>query len=403
MLHVNLSAFLSGMGFRLIFLGAVLVVAEHAQTAPVLASMSGWPITREWGGQMQHDQFNLEGEEQFAKWSNKEIVIEARSKGRIEFTDDDRDIKSISRNGYFKLRDERDGLGRSLEVVSGSDGTLQKSYTVRGERREFDAEASAWLAKLLPEVIRHTVMGAEARVQRILRQGGAGKVLDEISLIEPNSAKLIYLRHLFKGKLAADDLQRAAQLVARNISSDGDKARFLVESRDTFLANDAAAPSFFDAINSIKSDGDRGRVLTAAVKKDGLGRELLLLALESAKRFSSDGDKGRFLAEAAPHYLGNDELAIAFFDAVSSIRADGDHRRVLSLSLGQRPVRHENIVLAVKSARRIMSDGDKAGFLLEVVAMNLKDSMVTTAVREAASGIGSEGDRMRVLAALSQE
>ena len=191
--------------------------------------------------------------------------------------------------------------------------------------------------------------------------------------------------------------------MARDVSSDGDKARFLIESRNTFLANDTATPAFFDAINSIKSGGDLRRVLTAVVEKDGLGREPLLLALESAKGFSSDGDKGGFLAAAAPYYLGNDELAIAFFDTVSSIRAGGDHRRVLSLSLSQRPVRHENIVLAVKSAKRMMSDGDKAGFLLEVVAMNLKDSMVTTAVREAAAGIGSEGDRMRVLAALSQE
>ena len=402
MLHVNLSAFFSGMAFCLIFLGAVQVLADHAQTSPVLASTSGWPMTREWSEQ-QHDQFHLEGEEQFAKWSNKEIVIEARSKGRIEFTDDDRDIKSISRNGYLKLRDARDGVVRTLEVVPGYDGTLQKSYTVRGERREFDAEASAWLAKLLPEVIRHTVMGAEARVQRILRQGGAGKVVDEISLIEPNSAKLIYLRHLFKAKLTANDLQRVAQLVARDISSDGDKARFLIESRNTFLENDTATPAFFDAVNSIQAGGDRRRVLTAVVEKDGLGREPLLLALESAKGLSSDGDKGGFLAAAAPHYLGNDELAIAFFDTVSSIRAGGDHRRVLSSSLSQRPIRHENIVLAVKSAKRLMSDGDKAGFLLEVVAMNLRDSMVTTAVREAAAGIGSEGDRMRVLAALSQE
>lgn len=402
MLHVNLDTFLAGLGFRLILVGAVLMVVLQAQPATGLASTSEWPMRPELGEKVQDDQFNLEGEEKFARWSNKKVVIEARSKGRVEFTDDDHDIKNISPNGYLKLRDDRDGVVRTLEVTTGPDGTPRKSYTLRGERREFDAEASAWLATLLPDVIRHTAIGAEARVQRMVRQSGAGSVLNEISLMGPNSARVIYLRLLFKGKLSAGDLQRAAEVVAREISSDGDKARFLVESRNAFLGT-TAEPAFFDAINSIKSDGDRKRVLTAVVQNEGLQRQSLLRVMDSARAFSSDGDKGSFLTEAAPHYLGNDELATAYFGAVDSIRADGDHRRVLSLTLNQKPVRRENILRAVKSAGRIMSDGDKAGFLMEVAALNLNDQTVTTAVRDAAARIGSEGDRLRVLAALSRE
>ena len=398
MLHINLNSLLTNMGFRLLLVGAVLIVVHPAQAS---TATNGWPMNRERAETMQHDQFNLEGEEQFAKWSDKKIVLEARSKGRVELTSDDRDIKSISPGGYLNIKEDQAGVVRSLEVTPGPAGTLRKSFTVRGERREFDAEASAWLGTLLPEIIRHTVIGAEARVQRILSQGGARNVIDEISLVEPGSAKLIYLRYLFKSNLASDDLERVAQLVGRELSSDGDKARILVETRKSFLGT-AAERSFFDALNTIKAGGDRRRVLSAVIEKNELSRDSLLLAMESARGFSSDGDKAGFLADAAPHYLANDELASAFFDVVDSIRAGGDHLRVLSSVLARQPVRRENILRAVQSAGRMRADGDKSRFLVEVAQLNLNDQAVTAAVREAAARIGSEGDRMRVLAALSR-
>jgi hypothetical protein len=400
MLYGKHNTLFSTMGFCLILVAWILVIVPCAQAATVLAPTG--PASQAWSEKMQNNEFNLEGAEQYAKWSDGKTLFEARGKGLLEFTDDDRDVKSISRDGYLQLKDESDGVVRSLEISPGQNGTLQKSYAVGGERREFDAEARAWLGMLLPVIIHHTAIGAEARVQRILREGGAGHVLDEVSLIEPNSAKLIYLRFLFKGKLAAVDLQRAARLVAREVSSDGDKARFLVESCNSYLVNEAAAASFFDAINSISADGDRRRVLTALIEKNGLGRGSLLRVMDSARQFSSDGDKGEFLSGAAHRYLGDDELATAFFATVGSIRADGDHKRVLSLLLSQRPLRHETVLRAVKAVSGVRSDGDKAGFLLEVVQLHLQDLAVITAVREAAAGISSEGDRLRVLAALRE-
>jgi len=190
--------------------------------------------------------------------------------------------------------------------------------------------------------------------------------------------------------------------VKRGISSDGDKAHFLIETRKSFLGT-FATRYLFDVVNSIEAGGDRGRVLSAVVQTNDLDRESLLLAMESAKGFSSDGDKASFLREAAPHYLANNELAGAFFDVVDSVRAGGDHWSVLSSVLRRQPLRRENVLRAIKSASRMDSDGDKSGFLMEVAQLNLNDQAVTAAVREAASRISSEGDRMRVLAALSRE
>lgn len=388
MLHRKLlrNPSLPGVAFRAILIGMLLALAGPGRGAVV-----------------QSSEFNLEGEEQSAKWSDGVNHTEASARGRIEFTDDDSDVRSISRGGYLRIREERGGVVRSLEVVARPDGAPQKSYAVRGQAREFDAEARAWLASVLPSVIHRTAIGADTRVERILRRGGAGSVLDEISRVETNSAKLIYLRHLLKGRLAPADLQRAARLVAREVSSDGDKARFLVESLGAYLGSEAAAASFFEAVDSIRADGDRRHVLTAVAQTRGLGRSNLVRTFESAKGLSSDGDKAGFLAEADPHDLADAEVAAAFFGAVDSIRSDGDRRRVLSTLLRRGQLGRENLLRALKSAARMSSDGDKAGFLLEVAQAATQDASVRAAVREAARGISSEGDRQRVLAALERE
>lgn len=391
------------MVFRSILFGSLLALALNTQAAPVLAAAGAPQSSQERGAMVQSNEFNLEGEEQFARWTDGNNGIEARSKGRVEFADDDSDVKSISRGGYLRIKEERGGVVRSLEVVAGPDGAPQKSYAVRGQRREFDGEARAWLASVLPLVIRHTAIGADTRVQRILARGGAKGVLDEISRVEINSAKLIYLRHLFKGKLAAADLQRAARLVAREVSADGDKARFLVESRGSYLGQEAAAASFFEAVNSIRADGDRRRVLAVVAETKGLTRADRLRTFESAKGMSSDGDKAAFLAEADPRDLGDAGVAATFFEAVDSIRSDGDRRRVLSTLLARKGLSRENLLRTLESAARMSSDGDKAGFLLEVAQVGSQDAAVLAAVREAARGISSEGDRQRVLAALSRE
>src|SRR5215475_208989 len=67
------------------------------------------------------------------------------ARGSIEFTDDDRDVKSISPGGYVLieagtwLRTER-----SYEVRADSSGSLSRTYRLGGRTRAMDADAQAW-------------------------------------------------------------------------------------------------------------------------------------------------------------------------------------------------------------------------------------------------------------------
>ncbi len=389
--------------------GVVLLLVSSSHAAPLFApTAAGYTFTlqqqRQSAEKVQHNEFDLRSQESRAKWSQGNVNYEVRSKEDLVFNDTDTDIQRISRTGYLMIREDREGTVRTIEVVQGSDGQPQRTFTVGGATREFDEDARAWLARVLPLAIRTTGMGANARVQRILRQGGSAAVLDEISLIRTDGARVIYFEQLLKsGKLDTAALRRTALQVAKEISSEGDKARVLVEAVGLYLNNADATAAFFEAASSIKSDVDHRRVLTAVLQRDNLNRQTLLGMVGSVKNMSSDGDKAGFLIEAGHLYLNEAALSAAFFEAVSVIKLSGDRRRVLSTLVRRNKLDRENLLRVLKSASAISSDGDKAEVFMEVAEAGASDAVVRVAVRDAAKNIKSVGDRERVMAVLAQE
>lgn len=336
------------------------------------------------------------------KFSDGNHSVEIRAKGDLAFTDTDADIKSISQNGYLVIEERRGSLLRKLEVVRGTDGQPQRSYFVRGQAHAFDQEARAWLAEILPDVIRNTAIGAHARVERIFRQRGAAGVLAEISLIKSDGAKRIYFRELLGlGNLDTSTLRRAAQQAAREISSDGEKAYLFIESADLYLNNEAIAPDFFASIGSIHSDGEHRRVLSAILKKR-LGNENTLRTLKSARAISSDGEKASLLIQHADVFLTHSSAVPALFDTINSISSDGERARVLTSLLKRKTLSRENLARLIRSAEQISSDGEKANVLLAAIKVYSGDRAALSAIAEASKTISSDGEKQRVLSAIAR-
>jgi beta-lactamase regulating signal transducer with metallopeptidase domain len=321
--------------------------------------------------------------------------------GKIEFTDDDSDVKSLSPNGRFR-REEGGGFsGRTYEVKADSAGNLTKTYSVGRTTKPLDDEGRAWLSHLLPLIIRESGIGAPARVARILRQGGPQAVLTEIGLIHSDGSKRNYIEQLFsQAQLNTAQLEDAAKLI-QGISSDGDKVQVIITVDSKYFTPDLR-PYLFKAAESISSDGDKRRVLSDIAQKDAGSPETLLGVARAAHHISSDGDKAEVLIEIADHYGSSDELRGAYFDAVDSISSDGDHARVLSKLLAAHGSDRDTMVRVLRSAERISSDGDKARVLIEAVSSYTDDDSVRKAFLDAANSISSDGDHQHVLVALTR-
>ena len=319
--------------------------------------------------------------------------------GAIEFTDDDRDVKSLSPGGHFRMDEGTWLTGRRYDVRADSAGNLTKTYSVGSSVKPLDSDGQEWLGRFLPQIIRDSGIGAVPRVARILRQGGPQAVINEIGLIHSDGSKRIYLEQLFsQATLNTDQLKESARLI-RGISSDGDKAQVLVDVDGKYFSGELR-PSLFEAVESISSAGDKRRVLSDILKKDSGSTDTLFGVARAAKHISSDGDKAEVLIEMASSYRDNGGLGMAFFEAVKAISSDGDHARVLSTMLAAHGDDRDTLARVLGSAEKISSDGDKARVLKEAVARYSPDEPIRKAFFDAANSISSDGDHQQVLVAL---
>jgi beta-lactamase regulating signal transducer with metallopeptidase domain len=364
-------------------------LAPSAPLAPVAPLAPMAPVAAQQSGETHMEMTTGNG------WTSLSLKVD----GTIEFTDDDRDVKSLSPGGHFRMEEGTWLSGRAYEVKADSAGKLTKTYSVGWSTKPMDSEGRAWLGRLLPQMIRDSGIGAGPRVARILRQGGPQAVITEIGLIHSDGSKRIYLEQLFsQATLNAEQLKDAARLI-RGISSDGDKAQVLVTVDGKYFTGELR-PYLFEAARSIHSDGDKRRVLCDIVKKDGGSTDTLVSVARAAKHISSDGDKAEVLIEMADSYRASDGLDIAYFEAVKSISSDGDHARVLSTILAAHGDDRDTLAWALRSAEKISSDGDKARVLKEAVSQYSDDDLIRKAFFDAANSISSDGDHQQVLVAL---
>lgn len=262
--------------------------------------------------------------------SEGDYELEMTAVGDIQYRDDDSDVESIAAGGRLLIKERRGASVRTLEVV-GADGRLRRSYYVQGQARPFDQDARAWLAQILPGLIRGSGANAAGRVRRILGQRGVGGVLEEIALIESDGVRRLYFDHLLRsGHLDGAALSLVARRMARDITSDGEKANLLIDHARLYTASDAAVADYFGAVGTINSDGERARVLSTLLERETLSPANVVRVLNSAKSISSDGEKANVLVTAA-RLIGDDQtLLSALYDAARTIASDGERARVMS-------------------------------------------------------------------------
>ncbi len=331
---------------------------------------------------------------------NGATFLRMKVDGAIEFTDDDRDVKSLSPHGHFRMEEGRWLSSHAYDVKADSAGNLTKTYYIGESAKPLDDEGRAWLQRLMPQLIRDSGVGVVQRVARFLRQGGPNAVEAEIGLIHSDGSKRNYVEQLFtQATLDTAQLKDAARLI-RSISSDGDKAQVLTAVDEKYFSKEMR-PYLFEAAAGISSDGDKRRVLTDIVKKDGGNSETLVSTAKVARHISSDGDKAEVLVETAKAAHTDDVFDLEYFEAVKSISSDGDHARVLSAVLAAHGGDPMVLAQVLRSAGKISSDGDKARVLKEAVPRYSDDETLRKAFLDSANSIASDGDHQQVLVALA--
>lgn len=336
-------------------------------------------------------------------WTEDSRRYEVNARGTVEFSDDDRDVKSLSPGGYFRVEENYLLLfsGRRYEVTADASGRLSRAYFDHGRPTPLDSQGEAWLMGIMPQVIRKTGLGAGPRLQRILKQGGVSAALSEISRIRDDGSKRIYLEELIRhGNLDTGQLE-SAMLQARKIGSDEDKSDLLIAVAPYFL-KDNLRETLFQTAGGIASDEDHSRVLFELVKRDSGNRETLRLAAKSAGRIADDEEKAEVLVEISQHAKGDWEVGRALLSSANSISSDEERHQVLSAVLAGGGMDRETLVALLRSAAGISSDEEKAALLIEAAPHYVEDDAVRREFFSAAGHIASDEERRHVLTAMLQ-
>jgi hypothetical protein len=334
--------------------------------------------------------------------SNDGEKFEVNYRGDFEFTDDDSDVKSITPDGWLRIKQTGRNGSHTVEFRSDGSGKIERRYWNGTSERPFEPEGRKWLSQILPRFIRQSGLGAESRVRRIYKAKGPQGVLGEISLIEGSWAKRIYFTELFKlPGIDSRVVTQALEQAGREVDSDFELASLLI-SAEKLLSDDTARKAYIDAARSIDSDFEMRRVYSHAATSGPLSAAALTALLESSTAIGSDFEQASLLSDVAKQQLLTDASRAAFFKAVATIESDFEQRRALSSVVARSDLSPAILAAALDSAPAIGSDHEVATLLLEVV----KDKSIEGPLREpffrAVDSIASDFDRGRVLQAVAK-
>ncbi len=327
--------------------------------------------------------------------------LELTIRGTVEFNDDYTNVRGLTPGSSLEIREKRGGVSRRLEIEAGAGGGLNVSYFVDGQNRPYDADAKAWLARVLAEAVTESGLDAGPRARRLLKERGTGGLLDEVSRLKSDHVKVLYLQELFKsGSLDSRTATRVIGMAAREMSSDHYKAQVLGGLPEQVLRDEAVRTAFLEASGTIRSDHYRAQILLAGLKSGNLSKEALLLALRGVGGISSDHYKTQVLLKVAESNLEDSAIRSAYIEAAATIDSDHYRAQALLAALKRGNVAKEALLAALKAAGGISSDHYKAQVLLGVPESSLDDDAVRSAFVEAAATIGSDHYRAQALSVL---
>lgn len=318
-----------------------------------------------------------------------------RSRGEVRFNADDTAVASLGPGAEVSWEEAVDGQTRKVEY-SGSGAAPTLRYWRDGKEQPLDADGKAWIARIVPQLLREAAIDVEGRVARLVARGGNEAVLGEVDLIRSDYARGRYLGELLRTRtLAAAELDRALQQT-RKIGSDYEKRQVLAAA---LASQQLAKPQWqivLAAAADIGSDYERAELLVDSAARVAGDAELRRDWLKAGSGIGSDYERRRSL-EALLAATRSDAALVEILDAGSGIGSDFELRSLLS-GVAHRAADVNAIAPRyAEAAKRIGSDFERREALLALLRSGELKRDGALAVLDAADGIGSDFECREVL------
>jgi len=301
-------------------------------------------------------------------YTNNGTSVVLSYNGTITFTDDERDIKSISPGGFLKYSKTTFGNKREICIQSGSNGALSRKYFVGRSEEPYVPAGHQWLQETLPEIIATTGIGAEDRVRRIYNKSGLNGVLAAINAIENERVQGIYFNYLVGlPALKENDLKVVINQVNRQISSDYEKGKLLRQVAPRYLQNDKINQEYLTAINNMSSDYEKGKLLSFILQNEKISPANFSRVLPAVTHIASDYEQAKVLKQIVVNQTLPPPAQKEVIVVLRTVSSDYEKNRVLTTLMANPQYVSVNFHELVGTINTMSTDYEKARALSALV------------------------------------
>jgi hypothetical protein len=298
-------------------------------------------------------------------------------RGRIEISDDDKDVRNISDDGYLEINKTVFGSKRAIVIEPLGGGKLKKEYYEGRTKMAWEPNGRGWLAEILPDIVRNTTIAAESRVNRIFKQGGTMAVLAEIEKINSDHVKSHYANLLMKHPVQAKDHPTVINTLAEEVDSDHYLSEFLRHNVAKFMQTRDGTTAVFSATRSIDSDHYTTEVINEALRNQSAAPEQVKIILQAASRMESD----HYITEVLTSLLKQSNLSDAVISelVVTTNAIESDHYKsvVLIKALDKSGLSNTSYQRVIEAVKDIGSDHYLADVIRHLLDNKLTDEHLT--------------------------
>lgn len=340
----------------------------------------------------------------YVSWEHGGVKRWASGTGTVTFGADDRSVQSLGPGAVLWVGEERDGVMREVRFLASEFGQPRVIHEVSRVEREWDADARAWFAGLVPDVVRHAEVGARQRAARLLREG-AEKLLVGFRELATAPPRAIYLDALLSvDELDADQVAAALEACDGELGRSGmqhtiyrrlaerfpDSARMHAALMDcserTMLSQDR-----FDAQRALLGVWRKGALQDAALEQ----RWIAACAGCEPKAWTD------LLLELVACAPGGDRSRIAALHAARDVPSSVLRSSVVERCAKLTPASDELLLAVVEEIVDLESSARREALLLELLEREKLTAPVLDATGDAAKGLESPAAERRVLSRLS--
>jgi F0F1-type ATP synthase delta subunit len=320
-------------------------------------------------------------------------------RGKIEVTEDDKDIKSMSDDGYLEINKTVFGSKRTIVIESMGGGKLKKEYYESRTKKDWEPNGKAWLEEILPDIVRNTTIGAESRVARFFKKGGTTAVLEEIEKIDSDHSKTHYANLLMKQAVPASEYAKVISTVAGKLESDHYLSEFLKNNLGKFMQNKEATTAVFNATRNLESDHYKTVVIKEALRNQIASVDNVKIILQAAGKMDSD----HYITEVLTTLLSQNNLSepvlTELISTTNTIESDHYKTVVLTKALDKQGLTASSHQKVIESIKDIESDHYLTEVIKHLLQNKLSNDMLTL-VLDLTGSIESDHYKTEVLSTL---